>query len=757
MKEVTTRMKSVNEILAEELGLRPAQVENALRLRSEGGTIPFIARYRKEQTGEMNEIQLRDVFDRCDYLTELGERKATILKSIEEQGRLTDDLREQIAATMQKTELEDLYRPFRPKKRTRASVARERGLAALADLVRAMNVPSETAADPEREASRFINSEKEVATVEDALAGASDILAEEFADRADLRHAIREYLLAHGAFVSTIKGDVPAGSTKFEMYRDFRVSVKEIQSHTMLAMRRGEDEGVLSLDIDFDAEHVYMSILDGEIHAGSARVRRFYEAMLRDAFDRLMKTALIGEVRFLKKEAADLDSARTFAANLRDLLLSPPAGAKSTLGVDPGFRTGCKIVAIDRTGKLLEHQTIYPHQSDEARARAATTAAGMITKYTIELVAIGNGTASRETSDFLDDVLASMSSRPVKVIVNESGASVYSASDAAIEEFPDLDVTIRGAVSIGRRLQDPLAELVKIDPKSIGVGQYQHDVDQHLLKKRLEETVESCVNFVGVDVNTASRQLLSYVAGVNSGVAKNIVAYRDDHGSFKNRQELTAVPKLGQKTFEQAAGFLRIRDGDNPLDNSAVHPESYAVAKKMLADLGLSLHQLGNAPETIASIDVRRYVSDGIGEPTLRDIIAELQRPGRDPRKEFRYATFKKEIKELKDLAPGMVLEGVVTNVANFGAFVDIGVHQDGLVHVSQIADRFVADPKSILKVGQIVTVRVLEVNEQLNRISLSMKSDTQAPRGGKKGKKGKPEETKPGFTLEDLKAKFRK
>ena len=750
-------MKSVNEILAAELALRPSQVENALRLRSEGGTIPFIARYRKEQTGEMNEIQLRDLFDRCDYLTELGERKATILKSIEEQGRLTDDLRDRINASMQKTELEDLYRPFRPKKRTRASVAREKGLGPLADLLRAMNIPSETGADPAREASRFVDPEKGVPTVGEALAGASDILAEEYADRADLRHAIREYLLAHGAFVSTIKAEVPAGSTKFEMYRDFRVPVKEIQSHTMLAMRRGEDDGVLSLDVEFDVERVYASILAGEIHAGSGTVQRLYEAMLRDAFDRLMKTALIGEVRFLKKEAADLDSAKTFAANLRELLLSPPAGAKATLGVDPGFRTGCKVVAIDRTGKLLEHQTIYPHQSDEARTRAATAVAGMIAKHHIELVAIGNGTASRETSDFLDDVLAAIASRPIMVVVNESGASVYSASELAIEEFPDLDVTIRGAVSIGRRLQDPLAELVKIDPKSIGVGQYQHDVDQHLLKKKLEETVESCVNFVGVDVNTASRKLLSYVAGVNSGVAKNIVAYRDNHGPFKNRQELAEVPKLGQKAFEQAAGFLRIRDGENPLDNSAVHPESYPVAKKILSDLGLSLHQLGNAPETIASIDVQRYVAEGIGEPTLRDIIAELKRPGRDPRKEFRYATFKKEIKELKDLAPGMTLEGVVTNVANFGAFVDIGVHQDGLVHVSQIADRYVSDPKSILKVGQIVSVRVLEVNEQLNRISLSMKSDAQAPRAGKKGKSGKPEATRPGFTLEDLKAKFRK
>ncbi len=739
-------MKSLNEILAGELALKPAQIESALRLRSEGGTIPFIARYRKEQTGEMNEIQLRDVFDRCDYLTELEERKSTILKSIEEQGQLTEELRGKIVATMQKTELEDLYRPFRPKKRTRASVARERGLAPLAEMIREKNIPAATDADLSVDASAFIDAEKGVATIDEALAGASDILAEEYADRADLRQAIRTYLLKEGVFVSNVKGEFPAGSTKFEMYREFRVPVKDIQSHTMLAMRRGEDEGVLSFDLDFDAELVLRSILAPEIHAGAPAVRTFYEAMLRDAFDRLMKTTLIGEVRFVKKEAADLDSAITFAANLRELLLSPPAGAKTTLGVDPGFRTGCKVVAIDRTGKLFEHQTIYPHQSAEARAKAAATVTALIAKYKIELVAIGNGTASRETAEFLDEALATMPAKPLNVIVNESGASVYSASDAAIEEFPDLDVTIRGAVSIGRRLQDPLAELVKIDPKSIGVGQYQHDVDQHLLMKKLEETVESCVNYVGVDVNTASRQLLSYVAGVNGTVARNIVAYRNNHGPFRNRKELNDVPKLGQKAFEQAAGFLRIRDGENPLDNSAVHPESYPLAMKILTDLGMSVQQLGSAAEQLGSIDLRRYIADGVGEPTLRDILAELQRPGRDPRKEFRYATFKKEVKELKDLAPGMVLEGVVTNVANFGAFVDIGVHQDGLVHVSQMADRYVADPKSVLKVGQIVSVRVLEVNEQLNRISLSMKTGAPAPASEKKQ-----------FTLNDLKAKFRK
>ncbi len=750
-------MISFGEVLGQELGLRGSQVENALRLRAEGGTIPFIARYRKEQTGEMNELQLRSLFDRFDYLTELEERKATILASIEEQGKLTDELRAQIEATMQKTDLEDLYRPFRPKKRTRASIARDRGLAPLAEAIRAMNDPSVRSADLVAEALAFVDAEKGVETPGAALAGASDILAEEYADRADLRHAIREYLLARGTFVSTVKAEFPVGATKFEMYRDFRVPVNTIQSHTMLALRRGENDGVLTFDIEFDAGDVFVSILEPEIHAGCDAVREFFGAMLHDAFERLMKTTIIGEVRFLKKEAADLESAQTFAANLRDLLLSPPAGAQPTMGVDPGFRTGCKIVAVDRTGRLLDHQTIFPHQSAEARARAAAIAREMIAKHDVALIAIGNGTAGRETSEFFDEVLESLDPKPVKVTVSEAGASVYSASDAAIEEFPDLDLTIRGAVSIGRRLQDPLAELVKIDPKAIGVGQYQHDVDQHLLQKKLEETVESCVNFVGVDVNTASKQLLSYVAGVNSAVARNIVAYRHDHGPFRNREELRRVPKLGEKAFEQCAGFLRIREGDNPLDNSAVHPESYPVANRILGDLGIPVEHLLQATVKLDAIDLRRYVAEGIGEPTLRDILTELRKPGRDPRQEFRYATFRKEIKELKDLAPGMVLEGVVTNVANFGAFVDIGVHQDGLVHVSQMADRYVADPKTVVKVGQIVSVRILEVNLQLNRISLSMKSETGHLTPVKKGKQAKGQSSAREYSIDDLRAKFKK
>jgi uncharacterized protein len=483
--------------------------------------------------------------------------------------------------------------------------------------------------------------------------------------------------------------------------------------------------------------------------------------MVRDAFERLMRTSLVGEVRLEKKRQADVASIATFEANLRELLLASPAGMKPTLGVDPGFRTGCKLAALDHTGKLLEYQTIVPHASAGERERAARTLAGMVERHGIELIAIGNGTAGRETDAFVAEVLATLERRPIKVMVNEAGASVYSASPVAIEEFPDLDVTVRGAVSIGRRLQDPLAELVKIDPKSIGVGQYQHDVDQRLLKTKLEETVESCVNHVGVDVNTASKELLGYVAGLTTTVARNLVAHRNANGAFRSRTELTAVPKLGPKTFEQAAGFLRIRGGVDPLDNTAVHPERYGLVERIAADLGVRTAEITRVPERLRTLDLRRYMSDGVGEPTLRDIVAELEKPGRDPRAEFRYATFAEGVTEVKDLKPGMELEGVVTNVANFGAFVDIGVHHDGLVHISQLADRFVDDPRKIVRVGQVVRVRVIEVNEALNRIGLSMKSPRQqpAPPRGDGGRRDRPppapREPRPQYTVEDLKAKF--
>ncbi|MGH1395940.1 MAG: Tex family protein [Trichormus sp.] len=716
-------MQNIPEILATELELKPYQVENALLLLGEGATVPFIARYRKERTGEMNEIQLRDLADRYTYLTELEERKSVILKAIAEQGKLTDELQNKISSCLQKTELEDLYLPYRPKRRTRATIAREKGLQPLADFIKGLNVKNTVTASLQEEAAKYIAEATGVKTSDEALKGASDILAEEVAEKADLRAYIRDYFLEDGVFVSRIKDDYPEGTTKFEMYRNYQIKVKNIAPHNMLALCRGEAEGILNFDIAFDEDVVLSYLESQEIKTKVRGIRDFYQAMLKDAFNRLMKTSLIGEVITEKKTYADIESIKTFEANLRELLLSAPAGMKPTLAIDPGFRTGCKVAILEETGKFLEYQAIFPHQAAEQRTKAAQTLKNLIEKYKIELIAIGNGTASRETDEFVTQVLQALDRKPIKVIVNESGASIYSASKVAIDEFPDLDITVRGAISIGRRLQDPLAELVKIDPKSIGVGQYQHDVDQKLLKKKLDETVESCVNYVGVDLNTASKELLTFVSGITPTVANNIVAYRNQHGAFKNRQQLLKVAKLGPKAFEQAAGFLRIRGGDNPLDNTAVHPESYPVVKAIASDLNVTLNQVTQIAEKLQKTNLKKYVTDTVGEPTLRDILKELEKPGRDPRAEFKYATFKEGIKEISDLQEGMELEGIITNVANFGAFVDIGVHQDGLVHISQLADRFIDDPKKVVKVGQVVKVRVLEVNEKLRRISLSMKA----------------------------------
>ncbi|QSJ15256.1 RNA-binding transcriptional accessory protein [Nostoc sp. UHCC 0702] len=716
-------MLNIPELLATELDLKPYQVQNALELLAEGATIPFIARYRKERTGEMNEVQLRDLSDRYTYLTELEERKSVILNAIAEQGKLTDELKTKITSCLQKTELEDLYLPYRPKRRTRATVAREKGLEPLFKFIKSLNVKNAVSASLEEEAAKYISEEKAIKTPQEALKGAADILAEEVAEKAELRAYIREYLLESGLFVSRIKGDYPEGTTKFEMYRNYQAKVKNIAPHNMLALCRGETEGVLNFEIAFDEDVVLSYLESQEIKTKNRIIRDFYQAMLKDAFNRLMKTSLVGEVISEKKTYADIESIKTFEANLRELLLSAPAGMKPTLAIDPGFRTGCKVAALDQTGKFLEYQAVFPHQAAEQRTKAAQTIKNLIEKYKIELIAIGNGTASRETDEFVLQVLQAIDRKPIKVMVNESGASIYSASKVALEEFPDLDLTVRGAISIGRRLQDPLAELVKIDPKSIGVGQYQHDVDQKLLKKKLDETVESCVNYVGVDLNTASKELLTFVSGITAAVANNIVAYRNQYGAFKNRRQLLKVPKLGPKAFEQAAGFLRIRGGDNPLDNTAVHPESYSVVQAIASDLNVPLNQVTQIAENLKKTNLKKYVTDTVGEPTLRDILGELEKPGRDPRAEFKYATFKEGIKEITDLQVGMELEGIVTNVANFGAFVDIGVHQDGLVHISQLADRFVDDPKKIVKVGQVVKVRVLEVNEKLKRISLSMKA----------------------------------
>jgi protein Tex len=766
-------MINISQLIVKELSLQPFQVTSALELFAEGATIPFIARYRKERTGEMTETQLRELSDRYTYLTELEERKKIILDSIEQQGQLTEELRKKLTASLQKTEIEDLYLPYRPKRRTRATIAREKGLDPLAQWIKNLNTPQAAAIALEPEATKYISEEKGVKTLEEAIAGASDILAEEVSEKAERRTYLRDYLLTAGLLISKIKGDHPEGSTKFEMYRSYQAPVKTIASHNLLALYRGEAEGILDIDLAFDETHVQSYLEQHEIRTKQPAIRRFYQEMLKDAFNRLIKNSLISEVRAIKKQQADVESIQTFEANLRELLLAPPAGMKPTLAVDPGFRTGCKVAVLDQTGKFLEYQTVFPHQAAEQRNKAAQTIKTMIDRYQIELIAIGNGTAGRETEDFVRETLKTLDRSPIAVMVNESGASIYSASPVAIAEFPDQDITVRGAVSIGRRLQDPLAELVKIDPKSIGVGQYQHDVDQKLLKKKLDETVESCVNYVGVDLNTASKELLTFVSGITAAIANNIVTYRNEHGAFQNRRQLLKVPKLGPKAFEQAAGFLRIRNAENPLDNTAVHPESYAIVNTIATDLNIDLTTLSSDTSRLAQVNLKNYITDTIGEPTLRDILAELEKPGRDPRAEFKYATFQEGIKEMSDLKIGLELEGVVTNVANFGAFVDIGVHQDGLVHVSQLADRFVSDPKQIVRVGQVVKVRVLEVDERLKRISLSMKSgdSTKPETSHKKPTQPAPrpnlqpaQKTQPtqkqeprSPTLEDLKSKFNK
>ena len=715
-------MTDIRQLIAQEFSLSPRNINHALDLWLEGGTIPFIARYRKEQTGSLDEVQLRNIFERYTYLDELSKRKAKIIAEIDSQGKLTTELKAKLTVCFNRTELEDLYLPYKPKRRTKATVARERGLEPLADWIKAHNKPQVSSLSLAAEASKYLNAAQEVITPEQALAGAADILAEQVAEKAEIRAYLRDYLFQHGVFVSQVKGEYPEGSTKYEMYRGYSYGVSKIPPHNVLALYRGEAEGILQVDIAFD-ESVVLSYLERqEISAKNSILREFYQTMLKDAFNRLLKPALIREVRSDRKEYADLESIQTFEANLRNLLLAAPAGRKPTLAIDPGLRTGCKVVALSDTGKYLYYQAIFLHTGAEKRKQAAEIVKDLISKYQIELIAIGNGTASRETDQFIGEVLRSVELQPIKVIVNESGASIYSASDVARAEFPDLDLTVRGAVSIGRRLQDPLAELVKIDPKSIGVGQYQHDVNQKLLKQKLAETVESCVNYVGVDLNTASKELLTFVSGISATIANNIVAYRNDQGAFNNRRELLKVAKLGKKTYEQAAGFLRIRNGDNPLDNTAVHPESYQVIKQIANSLDVSLENITQVSDRLKNLDLKEFVTDEVGLPTLRDAVAELEKPGRDPREKFQYATFKEDITEISDLHEGMVLEGVVTNVVNFGAFVDVGVHQDGLVHISQLCDRFVTDPNEIVKVGEVIKVKVLEVNEKLKRVGLSIK-----------------------------------
>lgn len=754
---------TIQHYLAIELELHLHNVEQALKLYTEGSTIPFIARYRKELTGEMNEIVLGRLFERYEYIVELEERKKVILQSIETQGKLTDDLQQQIKRCTKKNELEDLYLPFKPKKRTRATIAKEKGLEPLARFLSNYNTPDARICNFIEEAEHYVNRELGVNNALDALQGACDILAEEISEIAALRALCREYMVQNVTIKTGIKGEFPEGTTKYEMYREFEISITAVQPHHILAMRRGEEEGVVTFDFIFDEEYLLGQIQKKIIQTGCIELFDLYKKIIKDSFSRLMKHSLIAEVRLQKKGEADNKSIETFGENLRNVLLASPAGMKPTLGIDPGFKTGCKVVALDDTGQFLEYVAIFPHtSSEEGIAKSKQIMQRLLQQYSIQLIAVGNGTAGRETEQFVKDLLQHHPefANIVLVTVNESGASVYSASSIAIEEFPDQDITVRGAISIGRRLQDPMAELVKIDPKSIGVGQYQHDVDQKLLKKKLDEIVVSCVNYVGVDLNTASAQLLQYVSGINATIAHNIVKYRNINGLFRNRQALLEVPMIGKKTYEQAAGFLRIRGGDNPLDNTAVHPERYPVVQLMLNDLRIQPENLLHHSALFDSISYQKYVSGDIGEPTIKDIIAELKKPGRDPRSQFTYAQFNEGIQSLTDLRQGMLLEGIITNVANFGAFVDIGVHQDGLVHISQLANRFVSNPMDVVKVGQIVKVLVLDVNESLKRISLSIKlaqsGEVSTPKIHE-GKKQTPSPTRYEDQLSALKNKFSK
>ncbi len=706
------------EILIEETGIKPGQIKPTLTLLEEGATVPFIARYRKEVTGELDEVQIRQLQERLSYFKELEERRQTILKSIAEQGKLSAELQQRILTVRQKTELEDLYLPYKPKRRTKAMIARERGLEPLAEqLLAALDGTS-----VEQLAPPFVAPQQDVPDVAAALQGAGHILAEQFADSADARAIVRQLTWERGEFCSQPVRGKEGSVSKYEMYYDYREALKQIPSHRMLAMRRGEKEEVLRLAIAAPEAEILARLAKLLIPSASG-CKPWLKLVLEDAYHRLLAASIEVELRLQAKKSADQEAIRVFAENLRNLLLAAPVGSQRVLGVDPGLRTGSKLAVVDATGCFLEHATIYPHAGGSAKVDAAQRELlRLIEQQQVEMVAIGNGTAGREMEQFVRQTLKSADKQLAVVMISEAGASIYSASDIAREEFPELDLTVRGAISIARRLQDPLAELVKVDPKSIGVGQYQHDVSQSALKKSLDEVVESCVNYVGVDLNTASWALLSFVSGIGESLAKAIIRYRDEKGAFSRREQLLEVPRFGQKAFQQAAGFLRIRNAAQPLDNTAVHPERYPLVEQMIADTGQPLDKLLAEPKLLDGIDLQRYLAPDVGLPTLQDIIAELKKPGRDPRESFVTTAFREDVMEMKDLQEGMSLNGVVTNVAAFGAFVDIGVHQDGLVHVSQLADRFVKDPNDIVKVGQQVQVRVVAVDMQRKRISLSMR-----------------------------------
>ena len=719
--------------LVEELAITPRQIVAVARLLAEGNTIPFIARYRKEAHGNLDEVQISKIQERLGYYRELEERRGTILKSIEEQGKLTDELKDKILSCTSKTVLEDLYLPFKPKRRTRAMIARERGLEPLA--LKILAQPSE---DPLASAAAFVNAEGGVEDAAAALSGARDIVAEMVSENADVRGLVRRAFFEEGQVVSEVAEPRPAEPTKFEQYYDFKEKVSAIPSHRFLAIRRGQEEKVLRVRLTCDPEPSLRRICDlYELDARSPFSGQLKEA-IEDGYKRLIAPSVEIDVTVELKMKSDRAAVEIFAQNLRNLLLQAPLGEKKVIGIDPGLRTGCKCAALDATGKFLETCTIYPTQGERKAIEAKVDVCKLVAKYRPYAIAIGNGTAGRETESFVRGVLKEANVKDVIVLsVSESGASVYSASDVAREEFPDLDLTIRGAISIGRRLQDPLAELVKIDPKAIGVGQYQHDVHQPLLAGKLDEVVESCVNHVGVELNTASAPLLTRVSGIGATMARKIVAYRNENGAFSGRKQLTQVPGLGPKTFEQAAGFLRIRGGAHPLDASAVHPERYELVERMAHDLGVELSALIGHAELVDKIPLAKYVSETVGEPTLRDIAGELKKPGRDPRATFEKPAFRDDVTEFEHVKEGMVLEGVVTNVTAFGAFVDIGVHQDGLVHVSELSDRYIRDPAEVVKTGDRLKVRVLSVDKARRRIALSAKSQPAA--GAARGPRPEP------------------
>ncbi|ENM5888794.1 RNA-binding transcriptional accessory protein [Vibrio mimicus] len=718
--------KAICHQIAQELNVRPEQVIAAVTLIDDGNTVPFIARYRKEVTGGLDDTQLRNLDSRLAYLREMDDRRQTILKSIQEQGKLTPELEQAILSADSKNRLEDLYLPYKPKRRTKGQIAIEAGLEPLAD-----TLWTQPNTDPESEAAKYINAEKGVADSKAALDGARAIVMERIAEDANLLEKIRQHLNRNAEIVSrVVEGKEQAGE-KFKDYFDHREPISKAPSHRALAMLRGRNEGFLTLTLNADPEleesarQSYCETLIAEhygIHLSQATADAWRKQVISWAWKIKISMHMETELMSAMKERAEIEAIEVFATNLKDLLMAAPAGPRATLGLDPGLRTGCKVAVVDATGKVLATDTIYPHAPQHQYDRAMQSIALLVKKFNVDLIAIGNGTASRETDAFAADLIKRGNLKVQKIMVSEAGASVYSASELAAKEFPNLDVSLRGAVSIARRLQDPLAELVKIDPKSIGVGQYQHDVSQTLLAKRLDAIVEDCVNAVGVDVNTASAALLTRVAGLSAALAQNVVDYRDENGRFESRSALKKVPRLGPKAFEQCAGFLRIMDGKNPLDASAVHPEAYPVVKTIAEKNSKDLKALIGNTEFLRTLRAVDYTDENFGVPTVTDIIKELDKPGRDPRPEFKTATFAEGIHEVSDLEVGMVLEGVVSNVANFGAFVDIGVHQDGLVHISALTDRFISDPREVVKAGDIVKVKVMEVDVQRKRIALSMR-----------------------------------